>query len=162
MHARLVFNAVVQQYYVPGIQIGTKIMPNGDGLSIDEAFSVERWVTPACNCLWCANMISSYLLAVEAKSADERRDQDYGTQQVNPSVITMNAVGAGLAVNDFMMSYLGLYKDSAVVSPRRIKHSNREIVDEVYPGDPNCSECSASDGARLGMGDAMELPTLAR
>jgi len=160
MRARLLFNALVQQYYIPGIQIGTKIKAGKETSSLEDAFSVERWVVPSCNCLWCSGMISPHLLAVEAKTAEERRDQDYETQAPNPSVITMNAVGASLAVNDFMMSYLGLHDETAAVSPRRIKHLSRRVIVESYPPDPECSECSGSVPSRLGMGDTMSLPTL--
>ncbi|WP_431798311.1 ThiF family adenylyltransferase (plasmid) [Cupriavidus metallidurans] len=160
MRARLLFNAIVQQYYIPGIQIGTKIKSRADAKSLDDAFSVERWVLPSCNCLWCSGMISPHLLAVEAKSAEERKDQDYGTLATNPSVISMNAVGASMAVNDFMMSFLGLHDEAAAVTPRRVKHLSRTTIHETYPADPECPECSATNGARLGMGDAGELPTL--
>jgi hypothetical protein len=160
MRARLLFNALVQQYYIPGIQIGTKIKAGNEASSVEDAFSVERWVTPLCNCLWCSGMISPHLLAVEAKTVEERKNQDYETQVPNPSVITMNAVGASLAANDFMMSYLGLHDDDTTVSPRRIKHLSRRVIEESYPPDPQCSECSGSSPSRLGMGDSMSLPTL--
>lgn len=44
----LLFNALVQQYYIPGIQVGTKIKPHTDANSLEDAFSVERWVIPSC------------------------------------------------------------------------------------------------------------------
>ncbi|ABO53282.1 ThiF family adenylyltransferase [Burkholderia vietnamiensis] len=160
MRARLLFNAIAQQYYIPGIQIGTKITSQADAKSLDDAFSVERWVLPSCNCLWCSGMISPHLLAVEAKSPEERKDQDYGTLEANPSVITMNAIGASMAANDFMMSLLGLHDEAAAVTPRRVKHLSRATIHETYPADPDCPECSATDGSRLGKGNAAELPTL--
>jgi len=105
-------------------------------------------------------MISPHLLAVEAKSQDDRKDQGYGTLEENPSVITMNAIGASMAANDFMMSFLGLHDEAAAVTPRRVKHLSRSTIHETYPADPDCSECSATDGSRMGKGDAAELPTL--
>ncbi|EIM98151.1 UBA/THIF-type NAD/FAD binding protein [Paraburkholderia hospita] len=160
MRARLLFNAIVQQYYIPGIQIGTKITSHADTKSLDDAFSVERWVLPSCNCLWCSGMISPHLLAVEAKSPEERKDQDYGTLVANPSVITMNAIGASMAANDFMMSFLGLHDEAAAVTPRRVKHLSRATIHESYLADPDCLECSATNGSRLGKGDTGDLPTL--
>lgn len=160
MRARLLFNAIVQQYYIPGIQIGTKIKPHAETGSLEDAFSAERWVLPSCNCLWCSGMISPHLLAIEMKRSDERKAQDYGTHVPNPSVITMNAVGASLAVNDFMMAFLALHGRGTSPWPRRIKHVSRRIVDESYPPDPECSECSLGSGSRFGMGDAISLPTI--
>jgi hypothetical protein len=160
MRARLLFNAIVQQYYIPGIQIGTKIKPHSDKGSLQDAFSAERWILPSCNCLWCSGMISPHLLAVEMKTPDERKAQDYGTHVPNPSVITMNAVGASLAVNDFMMAFLSLHDQGVSPRPRRIKHVSRRIVDETYLPDPACPECSPHAGSRFGMGDAVSLPTI--
>jgi hypothetical protein len=159
MRARLLFNALVQQYYIPGIQIGTKIKPRRDTTSLEDAFSAERWVLPSCNCLWCSGMISPHLLAVEMKTTAERKAQNYGTHVPNPSVITMNAVGASLAANDFMMSFLGLHNEGTYAHSRRVKHVARKVVDEIYPPDRECSECSGCAESRLGMGDAVSLPT---
>jgi hypothetical protein len=158
MRARLVFNAIVNQYFIPGIQVGSKIVPSEAAGTLDDVFSVERWVLPRTNCLWCSGMISPQGLALEAKSPEERRQQDYGTQQPNPSVITVNAVGAAHAVNDFLMSYLGLYKEQVVPRPRRFRHGTRELIVEEYPPDPECTECGPDPGSRFGRGDAVALP----
>jgi hypothetical protein len=161
MRARLVFNAIVNQYFIPGIQVGSKIVPGKAEATLEDVFSVERWVLPGTNCLWCSGMISPHGLALEAKSAQERRQQDYGTQQPNPSVISVNAVGAGHAVNDFLMSYLGLYRDSVVPRPRRFRHLTRQIVEEEYPPEPACTECGLEVSSRFGRGDSVPLPSIA-
>jgi hypothetical protein len=162
MRARLVFNAIVQQYFIPGIQIGTKIVPGQDESSVEDAFSVERWVLPRISCLWCSGMISPHLLALEAKTDEERKDQRYGTSAANPSVITMNAVGASHATNDFLMSYLGLHSTDVNPSPRRFKHLARRVIEETYPPDPTCTECGAGEASRFGRGDGTQLPTIQR
>jgi molybdopterin/thiamine biosynthesis adenylyltransferase len=160
MRARLVFNAIVQQYYIPGIQIGTKITEGKESLTLEDAFSVERWVLPRENCLWCSGFISPHLLAIEAKTPEERRDQDYGARTPSPSVITMNATVSSLAVTDFMMSFLCLHAEGVNVTPRRIKHCTRQIIEEHHPQNEECTECSVSLGSRLGKGDGESLPTL--
>ena len=95
---------------------------------------------------------SPHLLAVESKSAEERRDQAYGTQEANPSVITMNAVVASHAVNDFLLSYLGLFEQSVAPEPLRFKHLDRQTIHETYNADAQCTGCGArrrfADGSR--------------
>ena len=51
-------------------------------------------------------LIDGTQLAIEAKTDEERKDQDYGVSEPNPSVITLNAVAAGQAVNDFLFDFL--------------------------------------------------------
>lgn len=160
MRARLVFNAIVQQYFIPGVQIGSKIITEQDSSTISDAFSAERWVLPRQNCLWCSGMISSHQLAIEAKSPERKKQEAYGTNVANPSVITMNAVGASHAVNDFLFSYLGLYDESVTAHPRRFKHLAHAVVDERYPRDEDCSECGDTTESRFGRGGSQSLPTI--
>lgn len=162
MRARLVFNAVAQQYYIPGIQIGSLVAPDKDGHSLESVFSVTRWVAPGTGCLWCSNAIDRHLLAVEAKTDSERADQDYGSGVTNPSVITLNAVGASMAANDFLFSYLGLFSSAVVPTPRRFQHLARRVIDQLLVPEAQCTECSAANSSRLGRGDAAALPTIAQ
>lgn len=157
MRARLVFNAIVQQYFIPGIQLGTKIVA-ADDARLDNAFGVERWVLPQENCLWCSGMISPHLLAVESKTDAERADQEYGTTISNPSVITMNAVVASHGVNDFLLSFLGLFDPTTSPEPHRFKHLSRSVVSERYRSEPGCPECGAGLESRMGRGDHAVLP----
>lgn len=158
MRARLVFNALCQQYCIPGIQAGSKVVGGKDG-ELESAFSVTRWVTPGFGCLWCSDAISPYQLALEAKTDHERVDQDYGTKESNPSVITLNAVSASSAVNDFLFSYLEMFGESVKPSPRRFRHLDRRVIDEVLKPDRDCPECSDADTSRFARGDACSLPT---
>jgi hypothetical protein len=160
MRARLVFNAIVSQYFIPGIQVGSKIVPGDKSGELADVFSVDRWVLPRANCLWCSGLISSQQLALEAKTPHERAEQEYGTRQPNPSVITVNAVGAAQAVNDFLMSYLGLFESGVIPSPRRFRHLSRDVIQETYPPDSECTECSVQSGSRYGRGGAVRLPAL--
>jgi len=159
MSARLVFNAIVQQYYIPGIQIGSLIATDKAGGELERVFSVTRWSTPGIGCLWCSDSIDRYQLALEAKSDAQRAEQAYGTDISNPSVITVNAVGAASAANDFLFSYLGLFSDEVVPAPRRTQHLDRRVTTEKLEPGPNCPECSRDNDSRLGRGDMCELPT---
>ena len=108
MQARLTVNALVQQYLIPGLQIGSKVVTTDDGRDLVDVYSVVRWLLPGEGCLWCNGLISPDRLAWEAKTINEQREQQYGLEIPNPSVITLNAVGASHAAARFMSGYLEL------------------------------------------------------
>lgn len=155
MRARLLVNAVTHQYLVPAIQIGAKIRPNASG-SIEDAMSAVRHLRPRHGCLWCNGLIDPAQLAVEAKTDEERKDQAYGVREHNPSVITLNAVAAAHAVNDFLFDFLDLRPQTTETAYQHF-HFLKGVSQQVIPRrDPECREC----GLRFGMGDAIELPTI--
>ena len=114
MRARLVFNALVHQYQIPGVQLGAKIRATDSG-ELLSVMSVNRPVRPGQGCLWCSGFIDPTALAQESVSDEERAAQAYGTAQPNPSVIGLNALAAALAVNDFMLSYLEMRSEADCV-----------------------------------------------
>lgn len=87
--ARLMVNAVVHQYLIPGVQIGAKIQL-GDGGTILDVFSLVRPMNPGEGCLWCNQLISPTRLQEEALTPAQRRLQRYvADEEVHaPSVIT--------------------------------------------------------------------------
>ncbi len=158
MRARLVFNAIVHQYLVPGVQLGSKIRSHTEG-DLEEVMSVNRPVRPNQGCLWCNQLIDPTGLAKEAKTDEERKDQAYGVEEPNPSVITLNAVCASSAVNDFLLDYLGLRDEKEKVRYEHF-HFLRRVRTLVEPRmDSECSECSTV-GLRYAKGDLIELPTI--
>jgi hypothetical protein len=162
MQARLVFNAIVQQYSVPGVQMGSKVQMDAKGEYIEAAFSVARPANSQVGCLLCNQLVSPHKLALEAKSDAEREEQAYGLEVPNPSVITMNAVTAAHAVNDFLFAYLGLTLDNAISGFRRFNHLRREAVIDTPRRDVGCKECGETSASRRAKGDAVSLPTLQR
>ena len=153
MRARLVVNALAHQYLIPTVQMGTKIRPGAAG-EIDDAMCAVRHISPGTGCLWCNGFIDATQLAVEAKSDDERKAQAYGLQQPDPSVITLNAVAAAHAVNDFLFDFLALRTASDAPAYQHF-HFHNGVTQHVVPRqDPRCQECVG----RLAMGDALELP----
>lgn len=158
MPARLVFNALVHQYGIPGIQVGAKITASETG-QITAAFSVARWVTPDSGCLVCNGLIPADLLAMAAKDEQAQSDQTYGTRQDNPSVITMNAVAAAHAVNDFLTFFLGLSSPDSGLPYHRWDHLTRGYSQDEPRRDHRCRECGDTEASRAGMGDARSLPT---
>ena len=155
MRARLVVNALAHQYLIPTIQMGAKIRRGNRG-KLEDAMCAVRHIRPGTGCLWCNGLIDPTQLAIEAKSDRERKEQAYGVQETNPSVITLNAVAAAHAVNDFLFDFLGL-RTSDVEAVYQHFHFHRGKAQSVIPRrDPECRECVH----RLAMGDALELPVV--
>ena len=77
MRGRLVVNALTHQYLIPSVQMGAKIRPGASG-SIEEAMCAVRQLRPGKGCLWCNGLIDGTQLAIEAKTDEERKAQDYG------------------------------------------------------------------------------------
>ena len=155
MRARLVVNAIAHQYLIPAIQMGTKIRQDDHG-SLEDAMCAVRHIRPGIGCLWCNELIDPTQLAIEAKSDRERKDQAYGVQEPNPSVITLNAVAAAHAINDFLFDFLGLRRDDIETAFHHF-HFHHGAVQHVLPRrSPDCRECVH----RLAMGDVLELPVV--
>jgi xanthine/CO dehydrogenase XdhC/CoxF family maturation factor len=158
MRARLVVNAIVNQHFVPAVQVGSKILLGNEGGKLEQFYSVVRHMRPGCGCLMCNGLISGYRLAIEEKSEEDWRAQNYGTESPNPSVITLNGVGASRATQDFLMDFVGTdinrptagYYMYDVFKGMWLKTNPRQ--------DSNCSECSADEASRFARGANAHLP----
>lgn len=158
MRARLVTNAIIHQYLIPGVQLGSKIRSDTTG-KLTEVMSVNRRLRPGRGCLLCNELIDATQLAKEAKTDEERRAQAYGVEEPNPSVISLNAVSAAHAVNDFLLDYLGLRPEAPQLYYEQF-HFLRDARTLVEPRrNKECSECSPG-GNRYARGDAVELPCI--
>lgn len=160
--ARLVVNAIVHQYLIPGVQLGAKIQLDKRG-EVTDVFSVIRPLHPGESCLWCNQLISPARLQDEALTPEQRRRQRYidDTAVHAPSVITVNAVAAAHAVNDYLLTTVGLVYPAAQRRwtrhhPTAVKATDRAVTDE-FRRDDGCRECG-HDG-RLGAGPGRRLPT---
>lgn len=154
MRARLVCNAVTHQYFVPMVQLGAKVRHVAG--SLVDLVSVVRQVRAGDGCLWCNGWIDAGQLALESKSDEERKDQAYGTNEPNPSVIALNAVSAAHGVNDFLLDYLGLREPADTARYTHFHHLGSSMKRVVPRKDPDCREC----GVRLGYGSAATLPCI--
>ena len=158
MRARLVVNAMVHQYLLPGVQLGSKVRAEANRGILD-IMSANRRLRPGQGCLLCNQLIDPTQLAKEAKTDEERKAQAYGVEEPNPSVITLNAVAAAHAVNDFLLDYLALRPESARLYYEQF-HFLKDARMLVEPrSDKDCSECSRH-GLRFGRGDAVSLPCI--
>ena len=158
MRARLVCNTVIHQYLIPGVQLGSKIRPDESG-SLLEVMSVNRPIRPGQGCLWCNQLIDPSALSIEAKTDEDRKAQAYGVEEANPSIISLNAVAAAHAVNDFLLDYLGLRPE-----PERLYYQQFHMLQRKHTmveprRDSDCTECSPA-GLRYARGDSVALPCL--
>lgn len=163
MQSRLVFNAIVHQYLIPGVQIGTKVVTASDSGDITDVFSVARLVLPnqSGGCLLCNQLIDPAKLQDEALSNEERRQHRYVDDPAvrAPSVITLNALGSAQAANDFMMGYLGLFDgEQAKVGYRMYDALSRTWRSGECTSRPTCPHCGVNEQSIFARGDRASLP----
>jgi hypothetical protein len=158
MRARLVVNAIVNQHLVPAVQIGSKILLAKEGGDLEQFYSVVRHMRPGCGCLLCNGLISGHRLAIEEKSEADWRAQNYGAEAPNPSVITLNGIGASRATNDFLMDFVA----TDVKRPSAAYYMYDVLKGVWMKTNPrqerDCSECSGDAESRFARGGNVPLP----
>lgn len=161
MQARLLFNAIVHQYYIPGVQVGAKALVKEATGDLLQVYSVTRPVTPDTGCLWCNGLISSAKLQEETQTAAERQAHRYINEPevIAPSVITLNAQAAAQASNDFLFAVTGLRLPEAANDYVMFRARERVINFTAPRSDPDCLECGLLASSRRGKGDGYRLPT---
>src|SRR3546814_5689722 len=99
--ARRLFNALVHQYLIPGVQIGTRIQVDPNSGAVINVHTTTRPVTPSKGCMLCNQAVSQARLREESISQEMRVGQRYINEDdaPAPSVITLNALGASQAAN---------------------------------------------------------------
>lgn len=153
--ARRLVNSISHQYLIPNTQVGSKVTVV-DG-QIADIFSVLRMSSPGSGCLQCNGLIPAWRLTEEATDQDQRRRQRYvDDDDVHaPSVITLNAVAASRAVDDWLMAICGLTDPKA--SPDHWV-SYHPLTDEVVEQQPaKTSDCSHCGPSRFAIGDGAAL-----
>lgn len=158
MRSRHFFNQVVHQYLIPGAQIGAKVPVNEGGV-VGQVRVVVRPVMPDAGCLWCGGAISPTQLNREALSAEERERQRYvdDPDVHEPSVITLNALGASQAVNDLLFMFTGLHEPGTRLRGRfqwARKRRWEEIKDKPQE---ECRHCGHGPKSVYAQGDGRRL-----
>jgi molybdopterin/thiamine biosynthesis adenylyltransferase len=163
MGARLLFNAIVNQYGIPGVQVGAKIPVNQAG-EVGDVFCVTRSVRPGHGCLWCNGLINPARLQDEAVPDAIKKGYAYLDDPgvAAPSVVTMNAIACAHAADDFLFHMTGLKNDDAETAWLRWNSRKNRVSYDVPRKDADCLECSAADHSRLGRGDHFALPVRPR
>lgn len=165
MGARLLMNAIVHQYLIPGVQVGSKVVHEKESGLITGVHTIVRPVTPESGCLWCNGLINRAKLQEEAQTERERQAQRYVDDETvaAPSVITLNAVGASQAVNDFLFYMTGLAAADASMAYMRFDPRLRGVSLDSPRRSWDCTECGTGSNGRLARGDnGKRLPTIHR
>ncbi|MGB0123733.1 MAG: ThiF family adenylyltransferase [Silvibacterium sp.] len=164
MRARLLFNAIVHQYLVPGVQVGAKVQVDKTTGEVVDVFSVVRPVTSESGCLLCNRLINSAKLQEESISEGERKGQRYVDEPevVAPSVITLNAVAVSHASDDFLFYMTGLKDPNAPTAYMRFQPLSRQVWFDEPRKSVGCQECGVGSKSRLARGDARRLPVVER
>ena len=163
--ARCVFNALVHQFLIPGMQVGTRIRRDKTTCKLDAIYVNVRPVTPDFGCLWCADLIDPGQLQLEAMSERERERHNYIEGEPATSVVTLNSVGVGLAVNDFLLAWTGLLPTNSERQRRHLRYwpLEHKLHNRTLTGTgENCCDCSTTEHSRLGRGSNWDLPTRIR
>jgi hypothetical protein len=155
--ARHLVNAIAHQYLVPVTQIGAKVSVDAAG-ALTDVFSVSRASTPGNGCMWCNGLINPDRLRVETTPREILEQHRYvdDVAVVAPSVVSLNAVGAAAAVNEWLMSVTGLTREDGQTLWQQMDAATGEHLLEIPRRDAACRECGSR---RFAKGDAIKLPT---
>jgi molybdopterin/thiamine biosynthesis adenylyltransferase len=157
--ARMVFNAVVHQYLVPGIQLGTRIDVDRNTGNVGDIRTNIRIVLPRSGCLRCNKLISASKLQDESLGLRERERNRYIDDVPAPSVITFNTFAAAQAANDFLLMIGELLSDDAPIDYLRSRPQQRKLEPVVpLPSRADCRDCGTDHRSRRGRGDTVDLP----
>jgi molybdopterin/thiamine biosynthesis adenylyltransferase len=159
--ARLVFNAITNQYLIPGIQIGSKVEANEDG-AVEEIYVAVRPVFPPRGCLDCAGLLDPFQLHREQLTEEERAAQAYvgapGMEQVtDPSVISLNGISASHAVTTMLLAAVGLGQ-AEMIEHRLFFPAEGSSFNVRVPRRESCLFCGSSTDSALARGDTRDLP----
>ena len=159
--ARRLVDVLTHQYFIPSTQVGAKVTLAGTSGDVADIFSAVRTSVPGSGCLRCNQLISPALLQEEGKTETERHRQRYLDDDVPaPSVITLNAVAAAHAVNDWLMSVTGLTRHPVSQELWKTFHPlDDDVVVFSHRRDPDCTNCGPT---RFALGDAKRLPVKVR
>lgn len=158
VRARHVVNAICHRYLVPVWQAGTKVQVNTSSGEVDDVFSVIRHLVPGQSCLWCSELIDRARLAEEAELPEQRAAQRYIGEVPNPSVITLNAVAAAHAVNDYLLTTVGLVEHDTRTEWARHHPLTGYFARMTTGSEPDCPQCVR----HLAAGPLEELPVKER
>jgi hypothetical protein len=159
MTARLVFNSIVHQYLIPGVQVGARVVTDENTGNVTDVFAVSRPVYPDSGCLWCNNLIDPTKLQLEATDREQALKQMYGTESAAPSVVTLNGLSASEAANDFLFYITGLSDSRTDKAYMRFRPIRRSVQFDEPSRSAKCTECGRTPASRFGRGDGAGLPT---
>ena len=165
MLARNVVNQISYQYLIPTLQVGSKPVIERKTGRIVDVFAVVRTLGTARGCLLCGELINPIRLSEESLGNPEqvRRQRYVDDPDVHaPSVITLNAMSAGWAANDFMQFMVGIGRPSSgfrILRTRPVQEGAPHVTVQEREVIPLCYVCGDAPISVRGLGDRRELPT---
>jgi hypothetical protein len=165
MLARDVVNQIAYQFLIPTVQVGSKVVADAQTGQIHDIFSVVRTLGNQPGCLRCNGLIDLRRLGEESVGNPEQvTNQRYVNEpEVHaPSVITLNAVGAGWAADQFMQYMVGLHALPTDFQVLRTGFGDRvpaPIALQEPNADPDCHVCGPGSWSAFARGDQLDLPT---
>jgi hypothetical protein len=165
MLARDVVNQIAYQYFVPALQVGSKVVIDSATGSVRDIFSVVRTLGIQRGCLRCNGLIDLRRLGEESVGDPHQiRNQRYVDEpEVHaPSVITLNALGTGWAANAFMQYIVGLRElvtGFQILRTTPVVASHAQVILQEPAVSPDCHVCGNNSYSVFGRGDQYDLPT---
>ena len=158
--SRYFFNALVYQYLIPGVQIGSKLRVNAGTGRVLEATSIVRRLFLTEGCLLCRGVVDATRLQLESMSPSDRAAQNYveGADEPAPSVITVNALGVAEAIQSFLLHATGLWPTTKSTSYHQQDALTGEVVARSGSPSDTCPHCSPAVHSRFARGDSTTAP----
>lgn len=156
VRARLVFNAIVHRYLIPGVQLGAKVEVDNRG-AIETVYVAVRPAFPSRGCLDCAGLIDPFQLQREQRTVEEAAAQNYigapGRDEViDPSVISLNSVSAGHAVTTMLLSVTGLLEEDGLAHRLFFLRDGSALPISGRKRE-DCRYCGREDSSHFALGD---------
>lgn len=160
--ARLLFNSIVHQFLIPGVQLGSRIQVEETTGSVVNVHTTARLVTPSGGCLVCNQAIDPRKLNEESKPETMRKRERYVDKEdaPAPSVVTLNSLSASQAANDFLFYITGLTADEAFQGTVQGRPLDRRLRSVAPRSDEGCIDCGKSAASRYGRGQNWPLPMI--
>ncbi|MBO9126934.1 MULTISPECIES: HesA/MoeB/ThiF family protein [unclassified Rhizobium] len=160
--ARRLFNALVHQYLVPGVQLGSRIHAEEKTGAIENVHTTSRIVRPDCGCLLCNQAIDRVKLREESVPSAVRRLERYvdAHDAAAPSVITLNALSASQAANDFLFYITGMTMEEAFQGTVQGRPLERRVRFVTPRKDANCLDCGMAKDSRFARGNGAPRPMI--
>jgi len=153
----------VHQFLIPGVQLGSRIQSDAATGDLVNVHTTVRLVTPEVGCLLCNGAVSPARLREESVSPEVRRRRQKYTDEpdlVAPSVITLNALTASQAANDFMFYMTGMTAPDAFDGYLQAHPLARRVKSVRPRRDELCPDCGRDIGSRRARGDGALIPLI--
>ncbi|HVV12774.1 ThiF family adenylyltransferase [Amycolatopsis sp.] len=150
--ARHWVNETVHRYLIPATQAGVKIPVDPLG-QVGRIHVAVRHQIPGNGCMWCNGLINPTELAVDMLPNDLQKQARYLDEIPAPSVIALNSLAAGEAVNHFMFAITNLHADEHEHSLLHFPRTGQRIPQQSRR-DSACRTCS--DGGLMAQGGHAE------